>query len=79
MCTGGKRQATLINKFYIHLVKSFHEKGLGVTILNSDLILITILWNPQKVSGPVEGSEGASGTSLADPGLVLKCFYNLGG
>ena len=46
-----------MNKFYLSLVKSFHKKGLGVTIFKSDLILIAILQDLQQVRGSVEGSK----------------------
>lgn len=41
--SGVKRQAILIYKFYVSLIKSFHWKELGGTILNSDLVLLTVV------------------------------------
>lgn len=58
MCCGGERQAALINKFYISVVKSFQKKGLRVTISNGALI---------PYCEGLQALLGASGTSPADP------------
>lgn len=66
MCCGGERQAALINKFYISVVKSFQKKGLRVTISNGALIPYCEVLNRRTCEG-LQALLGSSGTSPADP------------
>ena len=69
-----------MSKFYLSLVKSFHKKGLGVTILKSDLMLNNHTVGPsasQRTYGRFQDVLGTSAASSADQSLVLSCFYDL--
>ena len=58
-----------MNKFYLSLVKSFHKKGLGVTILKSDLMLNNHTVGPsasQRTCGRFQDVLGTSAASSAD-------------
>ena len=70
----------IMSKFYLSLVKSFHKKGLGVTILKSDLMLNNHTVGPsasQRTYGRFQDVLGTSAASSADQSLVLSCFYDL--